>query len=70
MHDYLSHARSKNAAATHGSSFLQSIGFLHGTCAWISDPTAMISARVRGVSIGMHKGERTLQQLLVIFYAV
>ena len=70
IYDYLSHARSKNAAATHGSSFLQSIAFLHGACAWVSDPTAMISARVPGVSIGMYKGKRTLQQFLVIFYAV
>ena len=62
LYDYLTFARSRRAAATHGSSFLQAIGFLHGTASWVPDPTTMISNRVRGVATEMYKGKRALQQ--------
>ena len=62
IYSYLTHARGRKAAATHGSSFLQAINFIHATASWISDPTAMISNRVRGVATTMYKGKRPLQQ--------
>ena len=67
IYDYLSHARSRRAAATHGQSFLQAIGFLHGTSSWVLDPwvldpTSMISNRVRAVATEMYKGKRALLQ--------